>query len=177
MRNLILKVIFFFSLIALIAPVAFAGPSAKVMVLDFQLNDLTDLPNAPEELARIEYLSSTFKQKLVDDGVEIVPVNDQLKAVLLAQSPTYLFDHVELAAKLAEGSGADYLFIGVALKPTYLFVYPRTLLVDIKTRKVVQARASQLESSWLDKNTTARSAEKLANMVSEELKKLAGQAN
>ena len=185
MRNLILKVIFFISLIAMITPVAYAEPSAKVMtktmgkvmVLDFQLNDLTDLPNAPEELARIAYLSSTFKQKLVDDGVEIVPVNDQLKAVLLAQSPTYLFDHVEVAAKLAEGSGADYLFIGVALKPTYLFVYPRTLLVDIKTQKVVQARASQLESSWSDKNTTARSAEKLATMVSEELKKLAGQAN
>jgi hypothetical protein len=39
------------------------------------------------------------------------------------------------------------------------------------------ARASQLESSWSDTNTTARSAEKLANMVSEELKKLAEQAN
>ncbi|MDP1659990.1 MAG: DUF2380 domain-containing protein [Methylotenera sp.] len=177
MRNLILKVIFFLSLIALTIPVAFAGASAKVMVMDFQLNDLTDLPNAPEELARIGYLSSTFKQKLVDNGVELVPVNNQLKAELSGQSPTYLFDRVEHAAKLAEGSGADYLLIAVALKPTYLFVYPRILLVDIKTQKVVMAKASQLESSWLDKNTTARSAEKLADMVSEELKKLAGQAN
>lgn len=172
-----LKVIFSLSLIALITPVAFAGPGAKVMVLDFQLNDLTDLPNAPEELARIEYLSSTFKQRLVDNGVEIVPVNNQLKTELSGQSPTYLFDRVEHAAKAAEGSGADYLIIGVALKPTYLFVYPRILLVDIKTQKVVMAKASQLESSWSDKNTTARSAERLADMVSEELKKLAGQAN
>ena len=177
MRNLILKTVFLFSLLALIMPSAFAGAGSKVMALDFQLNDLTDLPNAPEELARIEYLSSTFKQKLVDNGVELVPVNDRLKAEMSNQSPTYLFDQIELASKLAEGSGADYLLIAVALKPTYLFVYPRILLVDIKAQKVVMARASQLESSWSDKNTTARSAEKLADMVSEELKKLAGQVN
>lgn len=177
MKNLVLKVIFFLCLIALTVPVTFAGAGAKVMALDFQLNDLTDLPNAPEELARIEYLSSAFKQKLVDNGVELVPVNDRLKAELSGQSATYLFDRVDYAAKLAEGSGADYLLIAVALKPTYLFVYPRILLVDIKTQKVVMAKASQLESSWLDKNTTARSAEKLADMVSEKLKELAGQTN
>ncbi|MEO8419215.1 MAG: DUF2380 domain-containing protein [Methylophilaceae bacterium] len=172
-----LKVIFFVILLTLINTTAFAGKDAKVMALDFQLNDLTDLPNAPQELARIEYLSSTFKQKLVDNGVELVPVNERLKAELSANSPTYLFDRVEHAATLAEGSGADYLVIAVALKPTYLFVYPRILLVDIKTQQVVLAKASQLESSWLDKNTTARSAEKLANMVSEKLQELAGQAH
>jgi hypothetical protein len=177
MKNLILKLIFFISLIVLTIPVAFAEGNAKVMTLDFQLNDLTDLPNAPEELARIGYLSATFKQKLVDNGVALVPVNDKLKAELSGQSATYLFDRVEHAAKLAEDSGADYLLIAVALKPTYLFVYPRILLVDIKTQKVVMAKASQLESSWLDKNATARSAEKLADMVSEKLKELTGQTN
>lgn len=160
----------------LLATSAFAEQGAKVMVLDFQLNDLTDLPNAPEELARITYLTSAFKQKLIDDGVELVPENDRLKAVSAAQSPTYLFDHTDVAANLAEGSGADYVIIVVALKPTYLFVYPRLLMVDIKTQKVVMAKASQLESSWSDTNTTARTGEKLANMVSEELKKLAGQS-
>jgi len=177
MRNLILKAVLFLSLIALTVPAAFAGTSAKVMVLDFQLNDLTDLPNVPKELARVEYLSSTFKQKLGDNGVELVPVNDRLKAELSSQSATYLFDRADYAAKLAEGSGADYLLIAVALKPTYLFVYPRILLVDIKTQKVVMAKATQLESSWEDKNTTKRTGEKLADMVSEKLKELAGQAN
>lgn len=177
MKYAIFKAFFLFSLVALITPAAFAETGSKVMALDFQLNDLTDLPNAPEELARIDFLSSTFKQKLVDNGVELVPVNDRLKTEISGQSPTYLFDRVEHAAKLAEGSGADYLLIAVALKPTYLFVYPRILLVDIKTQKVVMAKASQLESSWLDKNTTARSAEKLANLVSEKLNELAEPAN
>ena len=138
----------------------------KVMVLDYQLNDMTGLPNAPEELERISFLSATFKQKLAERGVEIVQVNDTLNTVMKDQSATYLFDNVETAAEHAKESGADYLLICVALKPTYLFVYPRILLVDIKTRKVVLAKAAQLESSWTDKNTTARTAEKLADMVS-----------
>jgi len=172
-----LKVIFLIILLALITPAAFAGTDAKVMVLDFQLNDLTDLPNAPEELARIAYLSSTFKQKLVENGVKIVPVNDRLKAELSANSATYFFDHPDLAAKLAEDSGADYLVIGVALKPTYLFVYPRILMVDIKTQQVVYPAYVQLESSWSDKNTTAKSAEMLAKKIRAKLNELIKQAN
>jgi hypothetical protein len=141
--------------------------SPKVMVLDFQLNDMTDLPNAPEELARISHLSKTYQQKLAAHGLTLIPPNEKIQAVIKNQSATYLFDNVETAADLAAGSAADYLLIGVALKPTYLFVYPRILLVDIKSKKVVLAKAAQLESSWTDQSTTARTAEKLAAMVSD----------
>src|SRR5688572_620102 len=88
--------------------------SPNIMVLDFQLNDMTDLPNAPEELQRINDLTTIYKQKLADHNVEIIPVNEKLKAVTKTQSATYLFDNVETAATLAAGSGADYLLIGVA---------------------------------------------------------------
>jgi hypothetical protein len=57
----------------------------------------------------------------------------------------------------------------VAFKPTYLFVYPRLLLIDMKTRKVVMSKYAQLESSWTDQNTTVRTAEKLAEVVKERL--------
>jgi len=172
MKSIIIKFVFSLFAVGLFAAPVQAEPIAKVMVLDYQLNDLTDLPNAPEELERIAYLSSTYKQRLADNGVELVPVNEALQHAVENESPTYLFDNVPNAASMAEGSGADYLLIGVALKPTYLFVYPRILLVDIKTQKVVMARAAQLESSWSDQNTTKRTAEKLADMVSEELKTL-----
>ena len=168
-----------------ITPVANAQPTSKaaealtvetsiskVMVLDFLLNDLTDLPNPPEELARIAYFNVAFKQKLADDGVQIVPVNDKIKAIAAAQSATYLFDHTDIAASLAEGSGADYIIIGVAMKPTYLFVYPRMLLIDIKTKRKAFTTYVQMEGSWLDKTTTASSAKNLANKVTAELKQL-----
>ena len=144
----------------------------KVMVVDFPLSDLTDLPNPPEELARIAYFNVAFKQKLANDGVQIVPVNDKIKAIAAAQSATYLFDHTDIAASLAESSGADYIIIGVAMKPTYLFVYPRMLLVDIKTKRKAFTAYVQMEGSWLDKEHTASSAKNLANKVTAELKQL-----
>jgi len=161
--------IFFLSItLSIIFPVfnyADAATPSKVMVLDFQLNDLTDLPNAPQELERISYLSKIYKESLEKQGVNIVPVAEKLKADIQNQSPSYLFDHIEYVADVAAESGADYALIGVALKPTYLFVYPRILLVDVKLKKVVLAKAYQLESSWTDKNTTANTAKKMAGVV------------
>lgn len=175
MKNLIVKSILLIGMLGLALPAM--ATEAKVMALDFQLNDLTDLPNAPEELARISYLTETFKQKLTENGVSLIAVNKELQAELKVNSATYFFDHVKVAAEMAKGSGADYLIIAVALKPTYLFVYPRVLMVDMKTQKVVLSKVTQLESSWLDKSTTARSGEKLANMVSKRLDSLATQAD
>lgn len=147
--------------------------SIKLMVVDFQLDDRTDLPDAPEELARIRLLTETYRKNLESPGIALVPVNERIRAAVASQSATYLFDHAEYAAGLAEDSGADYLLINVALKPTYLFVYPRLLLVDIPARKVVLAKAAQLESSWSDPNTTIKTGEKLAQMVKARLKELA----
>ena len=176
MKSLFLKVILF-SLITLFNQVAVAGSVAKVMVLDFPLNDLTDLPNPPQELARISNFNIAFKQKLIDDGAEIVQVSDQIKAIAAEQSATYLFDHTEIAADLAKDSGADYIVIGVAMKPTYLFVYPRLLLVDVKTKRKAFTAYVQMEGSWLDNHTTESSAKRLAGKVSEELKRLVAQKN
>jgi len=149
-----------------------AEPRPKVMALDFQLNDMTDIPNAPEELERIALLSSAFHEKLAEKGIDLVPPNAAITAAMASQSATYLYNNVENAARLAEGSGADYLLIGVALKPTYLFVYPRVLLVDIKTHQVLMSKSSQLESSWTDRNTTIRTAANLAQVVKDRLMKL-----
>jgi len=177
MRTPFLKLLLVLSLLILGTHAAFAGPLAKVMVIDFPLNDLTDLPNAPAELARIAQFNVSFKQKLVDDGVEIVPVNDQIKAISATESATYLYDHTDVATSLAEGSGADYIIIGVAMKPTYLFVYPRLLLVDIKTKRKAFTAYVQMEGSSLDNNGTASSARNLAAKVTVALRELAGQAN
>lgn len=115
------------TLVTIVLPLqnlAVADTPAKVMVLDFQLNDLTDIPNAHLELERIKLLSSTYKHNLNKLGVNIVPVADKLKIDMDTMSPTYLFDHIEYLADIAAENGADYALVGVAFKPTYLFVYP-----------------------------------------------------
>ena len=164
-RKLAIAVLFIIPLLA-------NAETAGVMVLDFNLDDRTGIPNAPEELERIALLTKSLKESLVQEGVDIIEPNAQIQQVSKTNSATYLFDRVDEAADLAKGSNAKYLLISVAFKPTYLFVYPRTLLVDIATRKVVQSKAFQLESSWSDPNTTVNTAKRIAKAVAEKLTEL-----
>lgn len=143
-----------------------------VMVVGFNLDDRTGLPNPPEELERIALLTTSMKETLVQEGVTLIEPSAEIQQVNQNNTATYLFDRVEQAADLAKDSDAKYLLIAVALKPTYLFVYPRTLLIDIATKKVLQAKAFQLESSWSDPNTTVNTGKKIAKAIADELKVL-----
>ena len=118
---------------------AVSQENPKVLLLPFQLNDLTDLANAPEELKRIELLSQTTRESLDKALINVVAIPERATKLMQDHSPTYLFDHEEIAAELGKEAGADYVIVCVALKPTYLFVYPRTLLIDVRTKKVVKA--------------------------------------
>ncbi|MCB5185015.1 DUF3280 domain-containing protein [Methylobacillus gramineus] len=146
-----------------------AGESPKVVVMAFTLNDMTNLPDAPEELKRIALLSAKFLESLKSKDVNVVPSGRDVEAEVEKHSPTYLYDNVETAIELNKDTGADYLVIGTALKPTYLFVYPRLIIIDVKKCMVVLSKAAQLESSWSDENTTIRTAEKLAQVVKDRL--------
>jgi hypothetical protein len=172
MRKSLLTLFMSFSLIGAFLPLPAAAESPRVMALDVQLDDRTGIPDAPEELERIRLLTESFHNALKKAGITLVPANEKLKEAVATQSATYLFDNVEHAAQLT-GNDADYLIIVVALKPTYLFVYPRLLMIDVKTRKVVLAKATQLESSWSDQNTTINNANRLAEFVKEKLAELA----
>jgi hypothetical protein len=157
-------------LIILWSGMSYAADNApKVVIMAFELNDLTGIPDAPEEKTRVELLSKTFKDQLKDKGVEILPPSEKAKAEITRNSPGYFFDNTDTAVDINSEANADYIVIGVALKPTYLFVYPRLLMVDAKTKKVVMSKYAQLESSWSDENTTIRTGQKLAQFVKDRL--------
>ena len=63
----------------------------------------------------------------------------------------------------------------MAMKSTYLFVYPRLLLVDVRKNRKAFIANVQMERSWLDNHTTESSANRLAGKVSKELKRLIAQ--
>lgn len=146
-----------------------ADKAPKVVVLGFSLNDMTGIPNAPEELKRIALLTKTVKDELTSKGVELVPMTENSQIETGRNSSTYFYDNPVTAVDLNKDTGADYVLIAVAMKPTYLFVYPRLLLVDTKSKKVVMSKVAQLESSWTDENTTIRTGKKLAEIIKERL--------
>ncbi|MCB5191527.1 DUF2380 domain-containing protein [Methylobacillus arboreus] len=169
MYRLFLRFIVFLFCINMVVPAAAGEGLPSVMFTEFQLDDRTGLPDPPEELARIQLLTETFEQMLAEKGVKVIPANDELKNIIASQSSNYLYDHPDLAASTAKASGVKYLIIAVAFKPTYLFVYPRLLLVDVNTGKVMMSKSAQLESSWTDKGTTINMGKKLAQALKDRI--------
>jgi len=157
-----------------------AGPPAanstriKIMVVDFELRDVSPIPNAPAEIERTALVDSTIRESLGENGYEIVPACDALKKAG-EQGLGYLYDRPEVAGKIGGDCGADYVLMGQTWKPSYLFVFPQVQVVD--TRKnltraelVVVSRVVQLEASTLDANVTKTAGAKLATQIVDKLK-------
>jgi hypothetical protein len=169
--NTSLLVLFAFLLCGMQNAIAGDAPANnRVVVLDFRLHDLTDLPNAPTEVERVKQLSGFFKAHLAESGLELVPANENLRAELTKNDAAYLFERPATVAQLAKDSGADYVLVAIAMKPTYLFLYPRIKLISLATQEVVWGSYAQLESSAEDNNTTKRTATRLADKTIEFLK-------
>lgn len=148
----------------------------KIMVVDFELRDVSPIPDVTQEVERTALIDSVIRKTLAENGYNLVKVCDELKKAS-EQGVGYLYDRPEVAGKIGGECGADYVLMGQTWKPSFLFVFPQVQVVD--TRKnltraqlVVVSRAVQLEASTLDKNVTEAAAIKLANQIIEKLKTL-----
>ena len=146
----------------------------KIMAVEFELRDVSPIPNVAQEIERTALIDSVIKKTLAENGYEIVPACDALKKVY-AQGNGYLYDRPDIAGKIGGECGADYVFMGQTWKPSFLFVFPQVEIVDTRknlTREqlVVVSRVVQLEASTLDKNVTGNAAKKLATLIIDKLK-------
>lgn len=146
----------------------------KIMAVEFELRDVSPIPNVAQEVERTALIDSVIKKTLAENSYEIMPVCDALKKVY-AQGNGYLYDRPEIAGKIGGECGADYVFMGQTWKPSFLFVFPQVPIVDTRknlTREqlVVVSRVVQLEASTLDKNVTENAAKKLATQIIDKLK-------
>jgi hypothetical protein len=148
----------------------------KIMVLDFDLRDVSALPDAPQEIERTALIDSVIKQTLTEHGYTLLkPCAELLQAS--KQAIGYLFDRPTLAARLGGEGGADYVLMGQAWKPSYLFTFPRVKLLDTRQglkpeQQLLLLKTVQLEASTLDKNVIIASARKLATQILEKLESL-----
>jgi hypothetical protein len=148
----------------------------KIMVVDFNLRDVSPIPDVPQEIERTALIDSVIKRTLTENGYELMkPCAELVQAS--KQAIGYLFDRPELAGSIGGTCGADYVLIGQTWKPSFLFVFPRVKLVD--TRKnlkreqfLVLSKTVQLEASTLDKNVTEAAGHKLAKEIIDKLKSL-----
>lgn len=140
---------------------AIAAP--RIAILNFELNDITSLPNTPQEQQRTASIKPLLEQAISEAGdyelIQIKP-EDQLAA---NASFGYLFRFNDLAAKLGERYGADWIIVGQHSKPSFLFSY--LIAQVIQVNKQTMAARYDIELKGNHEKVTQRGVLSLARKV------------
>ena len=92
----------------------------KIAVLDFELDDMTQLPNTPAELKRTASFKPLLEQELQSMNYQIVHVD--IAAQQRANAGVeYLFQHDDSSAELGEHFDADWIVVAKHRKPSFLY--------------------------------------------------------
>lgn len=146
-----------------------AQAAERIAVLDFELNDLTSLPYTPEGRRRTASFRPLLEQALKRTGdYEMVRVDAEDQAAADA-GLGYLFRFPELAARLGEQAGADWVVVGRHSKPSFLYSYLIANLVDVKNRALAAGYAIELKGSH--EKVSQRGIEALAKKIHDSIKK------
>jgi len=126
--------------------------AGAVLVLPFELNDLTLYPKIEQEQARVAVLQPFLIEELDvrhDRRVVNVPA---AAAVEAAKGQGYLFERPEIVARLAREAGAAWAVNGRLHKASHLFVYLKAQLVDATSGAVVSDHVVEIKG-WGEKLT------------------------
>jgi len=114
-----------------------ANAATRIAVLDFELNDITSLPNTQPEQQRTASMAPLLTKALSQiDGYEIVPVDAGIQKAANS-SFGYLFRFHEVAAQLGRQLGADLIIVSQHSKPSFLFSYLWVYLIDVKKQTTI----------------------------------------
>lgn len=114
-----------------------ARAEPKLLVLDFELNDLTSLPNTPAEIARTASFRPMLEQALANiGGYRLITLNPTEQAQANPSLGT-LFDHNDTAAQLGKTHHADWILVNRHSKPSFLFSYLMTHVIDARTGRML----------------------------------------
>ena len=137
--------------------------TTRIAVLDFELNDITSLPNIPTELQRTATMAHLLSNVLSRTGIyQIVPISTDIQKSA-NDSFGYLFRFPDEAAKLGQKQRVDWIVVSQHSKPSFLFSYLWVNLVDVKTKKTVARYDIELKGSH--EKVTLRAIESLAKKI------------
>ncbi len=112
------------------------GNAAKILVLDFELNDLTLHPDTSQEEKRVKTLRPLLTTALQDDlnySIATLPQADRDKE---DKGKGYIFDRPEVSARMARAAGADWAVSGRLHKASFLFVYLKAQLINATSGEI-----------------------------------------
>jgi hypothetical protein len=108
----------------------------KIAILEFELKDMTLAPRIPAELKRTASIKPLLEGELQSADYTIISID--LESQKAADSGVgYLFDHHDVAAKLGQQFGADYVLVGRLHKPSFLFSYLMGHLIRVSDARLI----------------------------------------
>jgi hypothetical protein len=118
-----------------------------IAVLEFELNDITSLPNTPAEIARTSSMAPMLMEALSPSGAYQIAFVDAATQKAANASFGYLFRFHDLAADLGLQQGVDWILVSQHSKPSFLFSYLWVYLIDVKKRAAVARYDIELKGS------------------------------
>jgi len=135
----------------------------RIVILNFELNDMTSLPNTPPEQLRTASIGPLLEQAISQSGdYKIIHINTEAQAAANS-SFGYLFRFNDLAAKLGEQFGADWIIVSQHTKPSFLFSYLMAHVINVKTQTLTASYDIELKGNH--EKVTQRGVKSLANKI------------
>lgn len=142
---------------------SYVDAAPRIAVLNFELDDITSLPNTPAEQKRTAGIGPLLAQALRQTGeFDIVSIDPGVQAGANAGFG-YLFRFSDLAAEMGRQAGVDWVVVGQHGKPSFLFSYLRAHLVDVKNRE--SRAAFDIELKGTHAKVMQRGVETLADKI------------
>jgi hypothetical protein len=144
-----------------------AHADVRIAILDFELKDVTLLPDRPEELERTASIKPLLTAELKKAGFIVLPIDGTAQKTA-EMGKGYLFDHADVAAQLGKKVDADYVLVGRLHKPSFLFAYLLVEVVAVKSGTLVDSLS--VETKGGEKKLTAKAVEMLADKIHSSIK-------
>lgn len=146
-----------------------ATANQKIAILDFELNDITSLPNTLQERKRTASIKPLLEQELKRTSkVNIVQISAKEQR---ESNPGlgYLFRFHDLVAKLGKHQGAEWVVVGQHSKPSFLFSYLIVYLVNVKKEKAIERYDIELKGNHqkVTQHAVMRLTKNIINTVAE----------
>lgn len=135
----------------------------RIAILDFELNDISSLPNTVTERQRTASMAPLLADALRREGdYQIVSVNaDVMKSANAGFG--YLFRYQDAAAQLGRELGADWVLVSQHSKLSFLVSYMITQLIRVKNPALITRYDIELKGNH--HKVTEHAVDRLAGSI------------